>query len=62
MNYSRERILAPCVGAVTVIDIKNRSRQLCSFTVNIVAFLCSTVVAVDAFLFTLPAEWKKGED
>lgn len=60
-NYPREWILAPCVSAVTVIDIKNRSRQLCSLQVNIVAFLFRTAVAVDT-LFLVLAEGKKGEN
>lgn len=53
-NHPREWILAPCVRAVTVWGIQKRSRQLCSFRVNIVAFLCITAIAVDAFLFLLP--------
>lgn len=61
-NYSREWILAPYASAVTVIDIKNRSRQLCSFKVNAVALVFSTAVTVDTFLFLVLAELQKGEN
>lgn len=61
-NYPREWILAPYAGAVTVIDIKNRSRQLCSFKVSAVTLVFSTAVAVDTFLFLVLAELQKGEN